>query len=68
MWKNGLKPFVAYSNDMQDVYINIEEDSLGKCYISKILTVSDDMIADMINNKNLNSIKTKSYIILFVLK
>ena len=31
MWKNGLKPFVAYSNDMQDVYINIEEDSLGKC-------------------------------------
>ena len=60
------KAFVAYSNYMQDVYINIEEDSLGKK--SKILTVFDDMIADMINNKNLNSIKTKSHIILFVLK
>ena len=60
------KAFVGYSNDMQDVYINIEEDSLGKK--SKILTVFDDMIADMINNKNLNSIKTKSHIILFVLK
>ena len=36
---------------MQGVYKNIEEYNLGtKC---KILIVFDDMIADMINNKNL---------------
>ena len=38
---------------MQDVYENIEE-YLGKKH--KILVVFDDMIADMINNKNQNRI------------
>ena len=37
-----------YSKNMQDVYKNIEEYNPGK----KVLIVFDDMIADMINNKN----------------
>ena len=41
---------------MQDVYKNIDEYNAHKeC---KILIVFDDMIADMINNKKLNSIVT----------
>ena len=44
---------MEYSNDMQDVYKNIEDYNPGKkC---KVLIVFDDMIADMINNKKLNS-------------
>ena len=43
------KAFIDYSNDMQDVYKNIEVYNPNKkC---KILIVFDDMIADMINNK-----------------
>ena len=45
---------------MQDVYKNIEEYNLGKK--SKVLIVFDDMIADMINNKKLNSIVTELFI------
>ena len=44
------KAFIEYSNDMQDVYKNIEEYNLGKN--RKVLIVFDDMISDMINNKN----------------
>ena len=45
---------------MQDVYKNIEECSIDKkC---KTLIVFDDMIADMINNKKLNSIVTELFI------
>ena len=51
---NDSKAFMEYSNDMQYVYKNIEEYNLGKK--RKILIVSDDMIADMINNKKLNPI------------
>ena len=40
-----------YSNDMEDVYKNIENHNPGNK--RKILIVLDDMIADMINNKNL---------------
>ena len=49
---------VEYSNDMSDVYKNIEDynqDSKIKVLI-KVLIVFDDMIADMINNKKLNPI------------
>ena len=42
------KVFFGYSNDVQDVYKNIKEYSLGKK--RKILIVFYDMIADMINN------------------
>ena len=40
---------IEYSNDMCDVYKNIEEYNVDKD--RKILIVFDDMIADMINNK-----------------
>ena len=61
MWKSRLhydepKAFIKYSNDMQDVNKNIEEYNLGK-------VVFDDMIADTINNKRLNPIKTELFII-----
>ena len=45
---------------MQDVYKNIDEYNPDK--ENKILIVFDDMIADMINNKKLNSIITKLFI------
>ena len=44
------KAFIEYSNDMQNVYKNIEDYNPGKK--RKILIVFDDMIADMINNKS----------------
>ena len=45
---------------MQDVYKNIDEfDPVKK---RKILIVFDQMIADMINNKQLNSIVTELFI------
>ena len=45
---------------MEDVYKNINEYNPGKkC---KILIVFDDVIADMINNKKLNSIVTELFI------
>ena len=51
---------MEYSNDMQDVYKNIEDYNPGKkC---KVLIVFDDMIADMINNKKLNPIVTELFI------
>ena len=57
---NDLKAFIEYSNDMQYVYKNIDEYSVDKEH--KILIVFDDMIADMINNKKLNSIVTELFI------
>ena len=54
-----LKPF-DYSNDMNDVYNNIAKHNIRK--ERKILIVFDDMIADMINNKELNSIVPELFI------
>ena len=45
---------------MQDVYQNINEYNEDK--ERKILIVFDDMIADVINNKKLNSIVTELFI------
>ena len=57
---NDPKAFIEYSNDMQDVYKNIDEYNVDKeC---KILIVLDDAIADMINKKKLNSIITELFI------
>ena len=63
MWKNGLenlkdsKAFIEYSNNMQDVYKNIEEyNPKRKCYV---LIVFDDMIADIITNRKPNPIVTE---------
>ena len=56
---NDPKAFTEFSNDMQDVYKNIEEYNIGKkC---KILIVFD-MIDDMINNRKLNPVVTELFI------
>ena len=57
---NDPKAFIEYSNDVQDVYKNINYYNLNK--VNKVLIVFDDMIADMINNKKLNSIVTELFI------
>ena len=57
---NVLKSFQMYSNDMQNVYKDIEEYNIGK--ESKILIAFNDMISDIINNKKLNSIITELFI------
>ena len=57
---NDPKAFIEYSNDMHDVYGNITDYNLDK--ENKILIVLDDIIADMINNKKLNSIITELFI------
>ena len=57
---NNPKAFIEYSNDMYDIYKNINDYNLDK--ENKILTVFDNMIADMINNKKLNSIVTELFI------
>ena len=57
---NDSKVVVEYSNDMQDVYKNIEDYNPNKkC---KILIIFDDIIADMINNKKLNPVVTELFI------
>ena len=56
---NDPKAFIEYSNDMQDVYKNIDEYNPDK---ERKLIVFDDMIVDMINNKKLNSIVTGLFI------
>ena len=57
---NDLKAFIEYSNDMSDVYKNINNYNPEKD--NKILIVFDDMIADMIRNKKLNLIVTELFI------
>ena len=54
------KAFMEYSNNMQDVYKNIDDYNLRKK--RKVLIVFDDMIADMINNNDLNPIVTELFI------
>ena len=54
---NDPKAFIENSNDMHKVYKNIDNYNPDK--ENKILIVFDDMIADMINSKKLNSIVTE---------
>ena len=51
---------MEYSNDMQDVYKNIEDYNPIKK--RKVLIIFDDMIADMINNNKVNPIVTDMFI------
>ena len=51
------KTFSENTIDMDDIYKNIEECNSNKKF--KILIVLHDMIADMLNDKNLNSIVTE---------
>ena len=54
------KAFIEYSNDMEDVHKNINDYNPRKK--RKVLIVFEDMIADMINNKKLDSIVTELFI------
>ena len=56
---NDPRAFIEYSNDMNDVYKNIEQYNLGKKF--KIIFFGDT-IADMINNKKLNTVVTELFI------
>ena len=57
---NDPKAFTEYSNDMHDVYKNIDDYNPDK--ENKILVVFDYIIADMIHSKKLNSIVTELFI------
>ena len=57
---NDSETFIEYSNDMDDIYKDIEEYNPNKK--QKILIVFDDMIADMLINKKLNPIVTELFI------
>ena len=57
---NDPKAFIESPNNMHNVYKNIDNYSPNK--ENKILIVFDDMIADMINNKKLNSVVTELFI------
>ena len=58
---NDPKAFIEYLNDMHKVYRNIDNYNPDK--ENKILIiVFDDMIADIIKNKELNSIVTELFI------
>ena len=57
---NDSKAFIEYSNDMDDIYKNVEEYNPNKK--RKISIVFDDMIADMLSNKKRNPVVTKLFI------
>ena len=54
------KAFIEYSNDMHDVYKNIDDYNPDK--VNKIFIAFDDMIADMIHDKKLNLVVTELFI------
>ena len=54
------KAFIEYLNDMHDVYKNIDDINPDK--ENKILIVFDDMVADTIQNKKLNSVVIELFI------
>lgn len=55
--RNNPKAFTKYSNDMQDIYKNIDDYNPNKN--RKILIAFDNKIADMISNKKLNPVLTE---------
>ena len=57
---NDPRAYIEYSNDIHDVYKNIDYYNPDK--ENKILIIIDDMIADMINNKKLNLIVPELFI------
>ena len=57
---NDSEAFIEFSNDMDDIYKNIEEYNPNKK--RTILIVFHDMIADMLSNKKINPIVTELFI------
>ena len=53
---NDSKAFIEYSNDMNDIYKNIEDYNPNKK--RNLSIVFDDIIVDMLSNKKLNLIVT----------
>ena len=53
---NYSTAFIEYSNDMDNIYKNIEEYNRNKK--QKRIIVFDDIIADVLSNKKLNPIVT----------
>ena len=60
MLLNDSKAFIDYSNDMYDIYKNVEEYCPNKK--RKILIAFEDIIADMLGNKKPNLIVTELFI------
>ena len=60
MYFNDSKAFIECSNDIDDIYKNIEEYNPNKK--RKRLIFFDDMIADRLSNKKLNPIVTELFI------
>ena len=56
---NDSKAFIEYSNDMNDIYFDVNTTQLKE---RKILIVFDDIIADMHSNKKLNPVVTELFI------
>ena len=54
------KPFIDYSQTLDDVYENLEDYNSTKKM--RVLIVNDDMTADMESNKKLSPIITKSFL------
>ena len=54
---NDSKSFIEYLNNVDDIYKNFEEYSLNK--ERKIFIIFDDMIADILSNRKLNSVVTE---------
>ena len=57
---NNLNAFIEYSNEMDDVYKNI--DNYNPSRKRKVLTVFDDMIADIMTNKRFQAIIKELFI------
>ena len=57
---NYSKAFIEYSNDMDDIQKNIEENNPNKK--QKTLIVFDDMIADMLSNEKVNPVIIELFI------
>ena len=57
---NDPTAFIEYSNDMNDVFTNI--DDYNKQRKRRVLIIFDDMIADIMNNKNFKAIIKELFI------
>ena len=57
---NDPTAFIEYSNDMNDVFTNI--DDYNKQRKRRVLIIFDDMIADIMNNKNFKTIIKELFI------
>ena len=55
---NDSKAFIGYSDDMDDIYENIDKYNPNK---KRKIWIVFDMIADILNNRNLNPVVTELF-------